>query len=116
MSVTVIENSMKPEFVEVEFSNGLESEYFLKCKYVRKTTSKSTEYFKQGLISCKAVDDMPDWYDISYYQTSNFVYHDELMYFISSLDLKDESVRIYFNEDTGFYTLQILDSEDRILY
>ena len=113
----IIKDEDKINYTDIEFHDGLVSDYLIDAKYVRATTTKNPMLFEQQLISCEVVEDLTNWYDITYYEKSKFVKSELLIGFIRSLNLNEgNSVRIYFNDDTGFYTLQILDWKDEIVY
>lgn len=113
----IIKDEDKINYVDIEFYDGLVSDYLIDAKYVRTTTTKNPMLFEQPLISCETTEDLTNWYDIAYYEKSKFVKSELLIEFIRSLDLSEGgSVRIYSNDDTGFYTLQILDWKDEIVY
>jgi hypothetical protein len=118
----LITNEMKPAFINVEFYDGLESDYLICAKYLQTIPHRRTsiglmkELLGDRLMFIEDCNDCEKNCDITFYTELNVIYAKDLSSFIASLDLKDGSVRVYFNGDTGFYTLQILDGKDDIIY
>lgn len=114
----IIDDSMKPDFVEVEFYNGLNSKYLISGKYVVKMQMRDTELNKLGdaVIKYDSTEDSSNWYSVEFYQTGKFILASNLVKFIQELNMGDESVCIYNNPETKLIVLQVLDYKGNILF